>query len=295
MKGRYAIDGSNAGYLVWGILVLIFGGITAILCLISIITMISMPSSTAGRMLYSLSDDLAIYTVLSIIISFLTYTIQVAVKIATGVVLVRNYINSQVTLIFLAVLYFLSALAWAVLYAFAFAAGITVLEYSSGYVLAVVTVVFLIKFIWDLVTGALLILKSKKAVPMNRHSVGIQQWQPAGTAVAGTLTEASLVPQVIGTIEGMFGSYQGRIFELHKGEVYKIGRDLECNIQISHPKVSRIHCTVCKLQNGKYQITDHSSNGTFYENIRLQRNVATEVNPGGMLVIGEADNVFRLR
>ena len=101
-------------------------------------------------------------------------------------------------------------------------------------------------------------------------------------------------PQPIGIIEGQFGVCKGRRFELYAGKTYRIGRESGCEIQVNHPKVSRVHCTVCKLPNGRYQITDSSSNGTYYENQMLPKGVASEVIPGGMLVLGEADNVLQL-
>lgn len=74
----------------------------------------------------------------------------------------------------------------------------------------------------------------------------------------------------------------------------KIGRESTCDIQLFHPKISRLHCTVTLLENGNLVITDYSANGTFYGNRQMPNGEAIEVRPGDKLVVGEADNVIQL-
>lgn len=56
---------------------------------------------------------------------------------------------------------------------------------------------------------------------------------------------------------------------------YSIGRGDECRIRIqdSSQRVSRNHATLKVLDNGKMFITDHSSNGTFVNGIKISPNV----------------------
>lgn len=130
-------------------------------------------------------------------------------------------------------------------------------------------------------TGVILLQKQKRAV-----------------APAGSNGKINFIPPTqapaFGRIEGMFGECKGKNYPLNKGQVCKIGRDYSCHIRLEHAKVSRLHCTVSKLENGNYQITDHSFNGTFYANQKLQKGIATEVTPGELLVVGDADNVLKL-
>lgn len=97
------------------------------------------------------------------------------------------------------------------------------------------------------------------------------------------------------SIKGLFGDYIGRKYALKSGESCRIGRDSSCDIQIRLPKVSRIHCSVKFLPDGRFEVVDTSYNGTFYENAALPNGVATVVKAGGCLVIGEADNVLELK
>lgn len=48
------------------------------------------------------------------------------------------------------------------------------------------------------------------------------------------------------------------------------------------------------MPDGRFEVTDHSYNGTFYENERLSNGVSTVIEAGGMLALGNADNVFSL-
>lgn len=141
-------------------------------------------------------------------------------------------------LIVFAVIYFIFAFMGFAFMFFCIAVGAGAWSFSS-----------LIGILWNIAAGIFLISKQSKAVFPQEYS---GQNMPA-----------------VGIIEGQFGAYQGKRCEIYAGTTYKIGRESGCDIQINHPKVSRIHCTVCKLPSGNYRITDYSSNGTFYENRRL--------------------------
>ena len=93
----------------------------------------------------------------------------------------------------------------------------------------------------------------------------------------------------------MFGSYQGKKYSFATGIWCKIGRDVSCEIQVTHPQVSRIHCQVQKMPSGKYQIVDCSSNGTYYNNIALEKGKTYLVPKGAIIVLGDADNVLQLQ
>ncbi len=98
-----------------------------------------------------------------------------------------------------------------------------------------------------------------------------------------------------GQIVGLFGSYQGKKYSFATGIWCKIGRDVSCEIQVTHPQVSRIHCQVQKMPSGKYQIVDCSSNGTYYNNIALEKGKTYLVPKGAIIVLGDADNVLQLQ
>ena len=112
--------------------------------------------------------------------------------------------------------------------------------------------------------------------------------------VAASQTAVSAMPNVTGQIEGLFGAYQGKKYSVTAGKIYKIGRDRSCEIQVAHQQISRIHCKVQLMPDGKYQLTDCSSNGTYYNNIQLEKNKTFSLPKGAVIVLGDPDNVLQL-
>ncbi len=178
------------------------------------------------------------------------------VQISVGVILVKDYVESKNAVKIFAGILFVRALV----------GFLGMILYSMTLVSATFLLSSLFVIGWNVTTGVILISKLRK-IYMPR----------------------------CGKIEGKFGEFKGKQIYLDLNRVYKIGQETKCDIQLMHPNVSRVHCTICMMPYGKYQITDCSYNGTFYENQRLPKNIMQEVEPGGMLVIGETDNVLMLK
>ncbi len=63
---------------------------------------------------------------------------------------------------------------------------------------------------------------------------------------------------------------RGQTFQL-VNDTYTIGRVESCNICIPDPTISSKHCTLTRLPDGKYQVTDHgSTNGTRVNGMRIE-------------------------
>ena len=272
MKEKYPIKGSNTLYKVWGIIILVFAGLAALMYLLFFILLIVASSSIPDIFPYSLGDTVAAYAAVGVIFLILYIALDLTLQISTGVVLVRNYIKSTGVFLVLAVIFFLRAFG-----------GFISMIFNSVSGSVALILVSLLGIGWNVATGVLLISKSRKA---DKSII------PPGT---GNIPLTPPNPPMHGVIEGIYGVFKGKQVTLHPGEVCRIGRETGCNIQLAHPKVSRVHCMISMTSNGRYQITDYSYNGTFYENKRLSKNIMEEVNPGGMLVIGEASNVLRLK
>lgn len=104
------------------------------------------------------------------------------------------------------------------------------------------------------------------------------------------------VPQrIAGDVYGAFGVFQGYSHPMSLGSQCVVGRKSTCDIQLVHGQVSRVHCVIQMLPDGVYQVTDHSSNGTFYNNQRLKKGEPYRLPKGALLAIGDADNVLELR
>ena len=101
-------------------------------------------------------------------------------------------------------------------------------------------------------------------------------------------------PNAQGMIVGLFGSFSGQSVPMMINSMCSVGRDHTCNLRIMHKSISRMHCTIQLLSNGMYQVTDYSSNGTYYNNQRLMYGQAYMVPKGSILALGSADNVIQL-
>lgn len=314
MTFGYKINGSNTLFKVWGILVFVFGGIGVILGVIGFILQCTVASSDFANTITAIFKGAKNLVTLFIVFEILLFVISVMVKIITGILFIKENFISKWKFIFCTIMYYVAALGLlSFLIAFMVLINPNVGDWSDTDELAIFIIIScIIKIIWDIITGIFLIVKQGRLVPSTNQGIMPQQnYKPEVRKIPDESPFLPISPQPImpsfppepaipntfvnGTIVGLFGSFQGQTFELHNGEVCKIGRESGCNIQVKHPKVSRIHCTVCKLPDGMYQITDTSTNGTFYNNKRLEKNVPIKVSPGGTLVVGEADNVMQLK
>ena len=100
---------------------------------------------------------------------------------------------------------------------------------------------------------------------------------------------------ITGEICGAFGIYQGKSYPIGPGGKCIVGRKTSCDIQLVHGQVSRVHCIIEMLPDGVYQVTDYSSNGTFYNDQKLKNKQPYRLPKGALLAIGDADNILELK
>lgn len=299
MGGRYEIRGSNTLYKVWGIITFVFAGIYALGRLASFVLLgiggsilkASEELSYYGLGLYGYFDEIQNYFVIFILLTAMATIVGLIIRIFAGMYLFSPYVKSKGGMIAVAILYFLMALGnliWVIIYG------------GLGSVAFVLLYLFCMG--WAIATAVFLIMKQAAAVPGGYRVYDAQDSRQEGPYTRVSVDES--VPYIIpdakaesglqANIEGLFGGYIGKKYILRPGESCRIGRDSGCDIQIHHAKVSRIHCAIKLLPDGQFEVTDYSSNGTFYENTALSNGVATIVKAGGMLVVGSADNVLSL-
>lgn len=301
MNGTYEIRGSNTLYKVWGIITFVFAGLYGGGWLITL-AFIGIGGAIAGDAadglgMEALFDEAQGYMILIILVAVLIVGIGLIIRILAGLYLVRPYVKSKGAMIAVSVFYFLMAL-WNLVSA--------VVWGKAGSVLLTLYGLFCMG--WAAATGVFLILKQAEAVtgiyeaPRDykrsdrqdyyqdapRTQIGAEEF----ITYAGFEREDESGPRA--AIEGMFGDFMGKRYVLKPGESCRIGRDAGCEIQLHHSKVSRIHCAVKFLPDGRFEVTDYSYNGTFYENKALTNGIAKIVEAKGMLVVGDADNVFSL-
>lgn len=288
MNQTYVVKGSNTLYHVWGIITFVFAGIYGIRNLITIVTL-GMASSFAQNWIRELSGtDFGGIQIVLVLFFLLAAVLGLTIRILAGLYLVRLQIRSKGALIFISVIYFL--------FAFGNLIQMVILGVSGGSSMIFAIFIQFFCMCWSIATGVFLILKQAQAVPEGTVVLNGEvrkketRYRPVESGKSPVQSGSSKAE-----IEGLFGNYKGKTFVFRGDESCRIGRDSGCDIQISHPKVSRIHCAVKALPGGKFEVTDYSYNGTFYENIALPNGQAVVVQAGGMLVLGSADNVFLLK
>ena len=268
----------NVLYKVWGIITYVFTGFYAVGWLAVFILLGIGGSEAKGAVsqapyflwsqIESEFTQAAGMLVLAVLLLALVVLIGLIVRILAGVYLTRAFVKSRAALIMVAVFYIIITfldLLFAVIWGKAKLLGFMFF--------------FLFCMGWGLATGVFLLLKqSGAAAPVPRPEPYIPY--------------ADIGAQ--GSVEGLFGDFAGKKYRLKPGESCKIGRDPGCEIRILHRQVSRIHCLVKFLPDGRFEVMDMSYNGTFYENEALPNGVAVTVEAKGKLVIGEADNVLTL-
>ena len=268
-------------YMVWGIIVFISAGLTLLVAGINIIALSGFLSyANKSTVLSDMKNSMSLY-LLMIIFGF---ALVIAIKIFSGISLVRSTVKGRGLMIFLTVMYFIAAFVWLILIVILIAANSYINNMFDGLLangssdmqgmMAFYIVVCFVKLAEDVATGIFLLSKRSKAI--------IDDTPPISSIK-------------VGSIRGMFGSFINQVYELYENQTCTVGRGGECDISIIHAKVSRIHCTIRKKRNSEnYLVKDFSSNGTFCDNTRLEKGVEYEIYPGAFLVIGDADNVLLL-
>ncbi len=101
-----------------------------------------------------------------------------------------------------------------------------------------------------------------------------------------------------GSLTGLTGMYAGQKIPMAPGEELLIGRDSSSNLIIDSgaDKLSRKHCGITfDAGSGTYRVIDYSSNGTYIDGgNRLVANMATTLQRGTVLALGNRENRFKL-
>lgn len=100
--------------------------------------------------------------------------------------------------------------------------------------------------------------------------------------------------ELVGQVIGTYGVCEGMRVSLRAGNVCTLGKADNCDFQVRSNVVSRMHCTIKLLENGTFEITDFSTNGTYYNNYRLEKNSPFQVPGDALLAVGDANNIIRV-
>ncbi len=104
------------------------------------------------------------------------------------------------------------------------------------------------------------------------------------TVPAGVVSRASLLLERPNRLVMLAGPTPGAEFPLDKDRT-TIGRAEDCTISVNHNSVSRLHCEVHSLGEGRYEVVDKgSSNGVRVNGSDLRRSI---VEPGDIIELGD--------
>lgn len=105
------------------------------------------------------------------------------------------------------------------------------------------------------------------------------------------------INRIGGVLIAESGDYAGAEFELSDGETLVLGRDpAMCSIVLEDHNISRQHCSIrYSSADGKYYVTDLSSNGTFLEDgVRLQPQTEFAMERGERIYLSNQKDIFVL-
>lgn len=104
------------------------------------------------------------------------------------------------------------------------------------------------------------------------------------TVPTGVVSRASLLMERPNRLVMLAGPTPGAEFPLDKDRV-TIGRAEDCSISVNHNSVSRLHCEVHSLGEGRYEVVDKgSSNGVRVNGSDLRRSI---IEPGDIIELGD--------
>lgn len=130
-------------------------------------------------------------------------------------------------------------------------------------------------------------------------SSGDEQQTVLGDDVKGSadIIGGSFTLPVGGNLLGEKGSCAGYHFELSVGEEVIVGKDARMASVVIDPvykEVSRKHFGVCFGMDGRYRITDYSSNGTWVNGEKLVQGQSVYVGADSEIKLANGKNVFRV-
>ena len=288
MSTESQMNDNRKEYRVCGKIVMVTAALTAIAGVAGVIVL--------------LADYLPVYGVVLCVLGALIFAAIIGFM---GILLAKNIIQVKGVYILYTVIAFLFALGWIGVLLGLSMVGMLLAKYMVIVVvlLALCIPVVLAIILWNGSVGILLMLKNSPEEADEPAKEGDQKSiSDTGNYERGVRTnqrvpeDFSEEPEYIGEIEGIVGAYSGRRTKLRRGEICYVGRAEGSQVLISHPKVSRHHCTIRRLSGKEgYLVTDTSTNGTFYRNVRLEKDLEYEVPAGSSLIIGDEENILQLR
>jgi pSer/pThr/pTyr-binding forkhead associated (FHA) protein len=100
----------------------------------------------------------------------------------------------------------------------------------------------------------------------------------------------------MGKVRCTKGVAMGQGFQLPEDRKVIVGKNPQkANLVINDPSVSGVHCSIrYQAANNTYSIIDHSTNGTYVNGVRLQKDVPMQYPAGTVLTLANENNEITL-
>lgn len=116
------------------------------------------------------------------------------------------------------------------------------------------------------------------------------------TSAKASIQSAGSAASPMGRVMCTKGVAVGQGFSLPEDRKVVVGKNSRhANLVVGYPHISNIHCSICyKAAANSYIVKDHSTNGTFVNGVRLQRDTAIELPAGTVLQLADGRNEITL-
>lgn len=164
-----------------------------------------------------------------------------------------------------------------------------------------ISFLYYLVFAFDGVILAMAIVELRKNLARARAGADSKSWNwsasdPDMTEYNGNGRPGGM--SAAGAVQCVKGEYRGAVLSVANGERLTIGRSAaDCNLVLSDPAVSRVHCYVAYFADrGIYGVTDVSKHGVYDgHGTLIEKNQMVYMASGDEIRIGQTGNVFQFK
>lgn len=310
-----------AKFRVWSVFSFVFAGFDALELIIVVIAWIVMGSmlfSELGNfglkmMQYSTGVDVGTVFNLIMLAWVLICILHISIDIHTGILLRRPvrrkkapYIIYAVRDIIMAILNLLNAIFYFMLNETAATEiGICCLLPTAACVISVIMLLMRVsQDESDMADGSQQLYNIIPPVPPVKvvpplAAAKVEPYQPKPFIVPEPTpvpAPLQLQQKAMGSVRCTEGAAKGQGFRLPEERKVVVGKSPQrATLVINNPHISNVHCSIrYHVDKNIYIVKDHSTNGTFVNGVRLQREVAVECPAGTVLSLADGENKITL-
>ncbi len=132
-------------------------------------------------------------------------------------------------------------------------------------------------------------------IDLSFEQTGKANLNTSSESISDNVSDIPITRGVQGVMEVLQGRCAGQQFELSPGQTTTVGRlpSKSSIVLAGHPEISGLHFRIqWKPEKGAFYIFDESTNGIYYQGIRLEKGKKYKVFPGDQLGIGSMNCII---